>query len=281
MGTGVRSIILLAILCCTFVGVLLFAPVSQDPLYHAFADQRTILGTPHFLDVVTNLPFLVTGIVGVITVANAQVRSARWSWIVFFVAILLVGIGSAYYHVDPNDATLVWDRMPMTVGFVSVLVAVLSERVCRRVERYALGPAIAAGLSSVAWWVLSGDLRPYVFIQVLPLIAIPAVVLLGPAWDRKSLLFCGAVAIYILAKVLELNDRAIFVATQHAISGHSLKHLVAAAGCAVMLIMFVRRRTAEGVLLVDTGKIPGGGRRTFRLRTELPNDLDVIHPRHR
>ena len=267
MCYGVRSIILLVLLCCTFVAVLLFAPESQDPLYHAFADQRTILGTPHFLDVVTNLPFLVAGVVGVLTVAGDRVRNARWSWTFFFVAILLVGAGSAYYHMDPNDSNLVWDRLPMTVGFVSVLVAVLSERVCRRIEAYVLGPAIAAGLLSVAWWVLKGDLRPYIFIQVLPLIAIPAVVLLGPERDRESLLLLGAVTMYILAKVLELNDRAIFVATQHTISGHSLKHLVAAAGCAVILVMVVRRRTAAEIFPVATGKGPGGEKSALRLRT--------------
>ena len=42
----------------SLIGLGFLPPIAQDPLYHAFADQRALLGVPHFWNVVSNLPFV-------------------------------------------------------------------------------------------------------------------------------------------------------------------------------------------------------------------------------
>lgn len=37
-----------------------------------------------------------------------------WGWTCFFIGVAAVGIGSSYYHLKPNDARLVWDRLPVS-----------------------------------------------------------------------------------------------------------------------------------------------------------------------
>src|SRR5215813_6215925 len=94
----------------SLAGLLLLPLIPQDQNYHQFADQRTILGIPNFWNVVSNLPFLAVGASGL--------RRFRYSpaTIVFFLGVFLTGIGSSYYHWDPKDDTLFWDRLPMTLS---------------------------------------------------------------------------------------------------------------------------------------------------------------------
>lgn len=212
-------------------------PVLQDPSYHAFADQRAFFDIPRFLDVVTNLPFLIIGIAGLHICLTGQVKDSRHSWTVFFAGVALVGIGSASYHADPTDRTLLWDRLPMTAGFMGVLAAVLSERVNARIETFTLLPAVLAGMASVLWWSWTGDLRPYIWVQALPLIVIPIALWMYPGEKSGNQLIILSLLLYGLAKVAEHFDLAVYMFTGQAISGHSLKHLAAAAGCAVIFLM--------------------------------------------
>ena len=48
----------------SLAGLLLLPPISQDQGYHHFADQRTLFGVPNFWNVVSNLPFMAVGSVG-------------------------------------------------------------------------------------------------------------------------------------------------------------------------------------------------------------------------
>lgn len=123
---------LLAIVVCAF-----FVPrIAQDPAYHNFADQRRLLGVPNFFDVISNVFFLFVGAAGIRFVLTTPLspRSPfsdsvdRWSYLVFFVAVGATAIGSGYYHMHTNNETLVWDRLPMAVGFLALLAAVLCER---------------------------------------------------------------------------------------------------------------------------------------------------------
>lgn len=239
-----RHIALLLVIVGSLAAVWSLPPVLQDPSYHAFADQRAVFDMRNFFDVATNLPFLVVGIAGLRHCMYGQVMGARRSWSVFFAGVALVGIGSAYYHADPTDRTLVWDRLPMTAGFMGVLAAVLAERISEQTETYALLPAVLAGMFSVLWWSQTGDLRPYAWVQLLPLIVIPMTLLLYPERQSRDLYIVLSLLCYMLAKVAEHFDTYLYGVTGQTISGHSLKHLAAAAGCAVLLVMVKRRGQA-------------------------------------
>ncbi len=240
-----RAYLIALLVVVTLAGVMLLPPIAQDPAYHAFADNRAFLGIPSFLNVVTNLAFLAVGIAGIIWCADGRgVVGARWAWMACFTGVALVCFGSGYYHLAPDNGTLVWDRVPMSVGFMGLLVAVLSEHVNPKLERLLLLPAILLGIASVMVWHYTDDLRLYAWVQFMPLLVIPAVLLLfdSPYTHRGLLLV--ALAIYAVAKLAEHYDRAVFEATGEIISGHSLKHLLAALALFAVYRM-LRRRAAR------------------------------------
>jgi hypothetical protein len=142
--------------------VFAFPRFAQDPRYHEFADQRRIAGVPNLLNVVSNAMFAVAGILG-LRLAWKHARGP--AAVAFFLSAVLVAAGSAYYHVRPTNQTLVWDRLPMTVAFMSLLALVIGDRIDVRAGRLLLGPLIAVGMGSVIYWRLTeavgrGDLRP-------------------------------------------------------------------------------------------------------------------------
>ena len=217
-------------------------PIAQDPAYHDFADRRGLLGISSFLNVATNLAFLAVGGAGIVLCAHRREIGARRAWMTCFTSVALVSLGSGYYHVAPDNGSLVWDRLPMSVGFMALSVAVLSEHLSLRLENYLLTPAIALGIASVIYWHYTDDLRLYVLVQFLPLIMLPVILLLFKSpYTHSSLLFL-ALAIYIASKLAEHFDAAVFAATGNIISGHSLKHLLAAVALFVVYWM-LRRRT--------------------------------------
>ncbi|MGA9031111.1 MAG: ceramidase domain-containing protein [Sulfuricaulis sp.] len=238
-----RAYLLVLLPIMALAAVMALPPIAQDPMYHVFADRRGLLGISSFLNVVTNLVFLAVGIAGIGLCARRQHgHGARWAWMACFTGVALVSLGSGYYHLAPNNGTLVWDRLPMSVGFMALSVAVLSEHVNPRLEKYLLAPAIFLGLASVITWHYTDDLRLYVLVQFLPLLLLPVVLLLynHPGQDRGYLL--AALAIYLVSKLAEYYDRAVFGWTREIISGHSLKHLLAATALLVVYGM-LRRRT--------------------------------------
>ena len=133
------------------VAVMALPPIAQDPSYHDFADRRTFFGIPSFLNVVTNLAFLAVGIAGIGRCANGRgAMGARWSWMACFIGTALVGLGSGYYHLAPDNGALVWDRVPMSIGFMGLLVAVLAEHLNLRLEKYYWCRQFSS--ASPAWW---------------------------------------------------------------------------------------------------------------------------------
>jgi len=218
-------------------------PIAQDPAYHLFADRRGLSGIPNFLNITTNLAFLAVGLAGMLWCASPRKElGAQRAWLACFAGVALVSFGSAYYHLAPDNGTLVWDRLPMSVGFMALTVAVLADRVNPRLEKILLAPAIALGTVSVLYWHYTDDLRPYVLVQFLPLLLLPALLLLfiNPQQDRGYLL--AALVIYMASKLAEHYDYAVFSLTGEIISGHSLKHLLAALALFVVYRM-LRRRT--------------------------------------
>jgi len=241
---GWRRVLLSAVVLGSLAFMLSLDPLGQSPGYHRLADQRTILGVPNFLDVGSNVAFLLVGFAGLVFSVPDRTVPLRSAWLTFFLGVAVVSGGSAYYHADPNDATLVWDRLPMTVAFMGLWAAILGEYVSERLGRILLAPAVLAGLFSVLYWHWSGDLRFYVWIQLISLVTVPlAMVLFRPRYTHQWLLL-AALALYGVAKASEMYDREVFGLTRQLFSGHTLKHLLAASGCLVVLLMLAWRQPA-------------------------------------
>lgn len=216
-------------------GLLILPPIPQDQAYHQFADQRTILGIPNFWNVVSNLPFLAVGAAGLRRYRDDPATS------VFFLGVFLTGIGSSYYHWNPNDDTLLWDRLPMTLSFAAILALAVAERVNGRAGSILLWPSVAMGLFSLLVWRWTDDLRLYFWVQFFPGLAVLLLFLLYPPKYTGTRYWIAAGALYALAKVFEFTDEPIY-SVGNFLSGHSLKHLAAAAACFAILRYFQTRR---------------------------------------
>jgi hypothetical protein len=215
--------------------MLLGGPILQPAGYHAFADARSLSGLANAADVLSNLGFLLIGLYGLL-----HVRPARPAHAMFFVAILMTAFGSSWYHLAPDDARLLWDRLPIALACVSLLAASLEDAFP---ARFAALPTLAAlcalGVASVFWWSATGNLGPYLLLQLAPLVLVPAL-----QWQSGTALaqrraFGIAIGLYVLAKVCELADGAILDVV-HAVSGHTLKHLFATLAALVLARMIAR-----------------------------------------
>jgi Ceramidase len=223
------------LIVASLAGLLLLPPIPQDQDYHQFADRRTLLGIPNFWNVVSNLPFIAVGAAGLWRFRDSPIT------IVLFLGILLTGFGSSYYHWDPNDGTLFWDRLPMTLCFMAILAAALEERVNATSGGVLLWPLLALGLLSLLLWRSTDDLRLYVWVQFFPCLALPLLFLMFPPKYTGQSYWIFAAALYALAKLLEFYDGVIY-SVGSILSGHTLKHLAAAAACFAVLRYFQTRR---------------------------------------
>jgi hypothetical protein len=254
-----RLFLLALVSLLAVIVVLSLGHIPQSVSYHQFCDERALWGIPNFGNVVSNLPFLVTGIAGLLALkrvaasGSGDVAVARRpkgssvpgaigaSYLFLFLGIFFTGIGSAYYHVSPNNDTLVWDRLPMTIVFMSLLAAVAGESIGPRAAALALTPLLLAGAGSIWWWHHTeraghGDLRLYVLVQYYPVLLIPAILLLFPsaAGRRGWPPLLGAIGWYAVAKVFDQLDCAIY-SFGGLVSGHTLKHLAAAVSTWLLL----------------------------------------------
>ena len=251
METIINPRILLLLLSSVIMAlVIMFVPpVSQDPGYHHFADQRNISGIPHFWNVVTNIPFLVLGITGFFKMQNQELTGILpdffRAYSTFFMGLVLTALGSGYYHLDPSNSTLVGDRMAITVTFMSFFVLIFGESISTRTASRLLVPLLFLGLASVVYWNITenlgtGDLRFYALVQFLPMLLIPLMLLFfgsclsGRRWILTIILVYGA------AKIAEMYDQQIYELV--GFSGHSLKHLIAAFGAFLFLKGFEVRK---------------------------------------
>jgi hypothetical protein len=242
LGRHWREWILVSIILLPMVALMATPPIAQDLSYHDFADQRTLFGIPNFANVLSNFPFLIVGLLGLALCAAKRKTGAYGCWAIFFFGVALVTLGSGWYHATPDSATLVWDRLPMTIAFMGLLVAVLAEQVKTSFDRFLLLPAIAIGVASVLWWHYTDDLRLYVWVQFGSLLAIAVAVLLFPKRYTHSVYLLYGLSAYFIATVAETIDRELFAATGDMLSGHSLKHLLSALACLIVYFMLRIRR---------------------------------------
>jgi hypothetical protein len=219
----------------SLAGLLLLPAIPQDQSYHQFADDRTIFGIPNFWNVVSNLPFLAAGAAGLRRFRDNPAT------VVFFLGVFLTGIGSSYYHWNPNDDTLFWDRLPMTLSFAALLALVVGERVNSRSGAILLWPALAIGVFSLLLWRWTDDLRLYFWVQFFPGVAVLVLFLLYQPKYSGTYYWIAAGALYALAKVFEFTDQAIYSAGNF-LSGHTLKHFAAATACFAILRYFQVRQ---------------------------------------
>lgn len=217
-GTRPRLAVLAVLAAVAVVAAFLHAPIPQDQAYHAFADGRALFGLPNVWDVMSNLVFLVVGAYGL----RRSPAANRPAYLTLCVGVLLVSLGSAYYHQAPSDGTLLWDRLPMTVAFMGLFALLLEERVT---TFKTLPVLVALGIASALYWRETGDLRPYILVQFLPLVLMPVILFLFPRKYLNGRMLMMAVIFYLVAKVLETYDRQVF--SSFVLSGHTLKHLSA------------------------------------------------------
>lgn len=236
---------LIMLLFSSLILLLNLKPIMQSSKYHLFADSRHYTFIPNFFDVVTNLPFLLIGIYGFWYCRQSTPKPTTNAWVVMFLGIALVSLGSAYYHWQPSYDTLFWDRLPMTVAFMALFVAILSEYISEKLAS-ALLPAVILGMASVIYWYFSNDLRLYFWIQLAPLLSISAVMLLFKSRYSHQWLLLAALTFYFLAKITEFYDEQVFLWTYEILSGHSIKHLLASASCYCILVM-LKHRKAIGI----------------------------------
>lgn len=246
-----RSIRVWALILATIlagIAVACLPAIPQAAHFHDFADQRGGWGIPNLLNVVSNLAFVWGGIAGLKFLSRpSTVPFAKAPWCMFFVGAVLTGIGSASYHLAPNNARLVWDRLPMTMVFMSLLAAIITERISTNAGLLLLFPLLLLGIGSVVYWHCTeqagqGDLRLYGFVQFYPVLLIPAILLLFRARYTHSRYLFAMLGVYALAKVSEHFD-AELLAFGNLVSGHTIKHLVASLPIWFVLQMLRTRKS--------------------------------------
>lgn len=219
--------------------------IPQDLAYHEFSDINTLFFLPNTLNVLSNIPFFLVGIIGLLSLIGRRKRqiniiSSNFSaYVYLYLGVALVGLGSSYYHLWPSNETLVWDRLPMTIAFMSLYSILISEFLSERVGRLSLYPLIFVGMSSVIYWWYTeqqgeGDLRFYALVQFFPMMTIPVILTFFRKSENTVRGYWWVLLTYVLAKICESFDEQIHELL-FVISGHSIKHILPAIGLYVML----------------------------------------------
>jgi hypothetical protein len=232
--------------CGIIMAFLFYGPVPQDNAYHDFIDQRSLLGIPNFWNVITNLPFALVGLFGLRIVSKLREKSLRLINIVLFAAFVLLLFGSGYYHLQPNNVTLVYDRIPIGIIISCFFAFIVYDRINARAGYFLFIVLSLASVLSVLYWIHTegqgmGDLRWYAFVQFFPIVAIPLILWLYKSPFRHGREVVPIFLFFGLAKLTESLDEQIYEAFSGIISGHSLKHLLMAAA-GFFIIKLIRRR---------------------------------------
>jgi hypothetical protein len=234
MRTRYKIALLIFLTLLAIIAVFARGPVAEHTAYHRFCDRRTFFGVANFANVFSNCLFLVVGIRGLsLLKASTAPTGIGVIYIFLFAGIVFTGFGSAFYHLSPDNNSLVFDRLPMTIVFMSLLAAIISEFISQATGAILLAPLLLAGITSVLWWhhtelAGAGDLRLYILVQYYPLLLIPLILLFfggsarGRAWHQLGWVFGW----YLVAKVFDVLDCPVWSALG-IVSGHTVKHIAA------------------------------------------------------
>lgn len=243
MRDNIKLRILFGFAAVILVAVLFVPPIPQDSQYHQFADNSMFWNIPNAWNVVSNLPFLLVGLYGLtfyryILSAELPFRY-RIIYFIYCFGLILISIGSAYYHFSPSNSTLVWDRLPMTVSFMAFFAFIISMHINERVGYRLFLPLLALGIFSVLYWDYTevmgkGDLRLYAVVQFLPMVLVPIIMLMFPksAYNQKNIWVL--IGIYIVAKAAEFFDQQLYDCC--GVGGHALKHIIVAVSTIAFLM---------------------------------------------
>lgn len=235
--------------------------VPLGSTYHIFADKSAVMSIPNGFDVLSNIPFFLVGMWGIAFVLYSKNHNSfldareRIPFFIFFLGVMLTGVGSAYYHAAPGNFRLIWDLLPMTLAFASLTDATIVERIGVKAGLRLLLPILAAGVASVTYWYRGeslglGDLRFYLFIQFFSPVAIAMMVCLFPPRYTRTMDLCVAFLLFVVAKLCELFDEQIYT-LGGMVSGHTLKHLVAGLSSFWILRMLWLRSATENETLPE------------------------------
>jgi hypothetical protein len=234
---------------------VIMSPISQPIEYHQFVDRLIYFGIPNFFNVVTNTFIFLSGLAGLVfllCLRKFHIHKAfikppeRWPYFILFLSVIMVSLTSSYYHLAPDNARLVWDRLAIAIGIMTLLAIVLIERVSVDVGLILLPFLIAFGVGSVIFWSWSeqygsGNLNFYIIVQFYSILVI---ILLGkffPSRYTRGADMYVVIMFYVFAKLAETADREIYSLGQ-VISGHSVKHLLVGLAVFWILHMLQKRR---------------------------------------
>ncbi len=225
-------------------------PAVRQPLeYHDFADHRHVFGVDNFLDVISNIGFLFAGLWGFFIVfgqrTSFEFPGERWPFAVFFFGVTLTALGSGYYHLAPDNETLFWDRLPMTIAFMGLVASQIVDRINVRAGLVLLLPMLLLGVASVVYWraterMGAGNVLPYGILQGYSVVVLLLLAMLNPSRYTRGNDIYWVFGWYVFSKVLETFDAEV-LEMNHLVSGHTLKHLAAAAGAFAVCHMLLRR----------------------------------------
>jgi len=247
-----RTGFVIGITALAVLGAVLAPAMPQWLSYHHFADSRGMFRVPNFLNVGSNVAFMIVGAIGLFVTLSERARFQfaieRWPYVVFFLGVLFTSAGSGYYHLAPDNARLFWDRLPMTMAFMGLISSQIVDRISIRAGIALLLPMLLVGAASVVYWRMTedagvGNVMPYGILQAYSVIILLTMTVLMPSRYTLGSYLYWVFAWYLVSKVLETFDERAF-ALGHVVSGHTLKHLAAAAAGIPVFLMLSRRTLA-------------------------------------
>jgi hypothetical protein len=250
-----RLWLIIAVSLCAFGGLCFLGRVPLGPHYHDFVDKRTFWGIPNGQDVLSNIPFMLSGAAGLgwlffgSTGRSFLSPVERLPYVIFFLGVLFTGFGSYWYHLAPDNARLPWDLLPMTCSFMSMVAAMIMERISVRGGLALLAPLLILGLASVGYWYVTeaaghGDYRFYLFVQFFSPVLLAMIIGLYPPRYTGLRYLIIAFLLFVAAKLFEMFDAGVYACTG-VVSGHAVKHAIAGVACYWVLLMLQRRRPIE------------------------------------
>lgn len=231
-----KYILIFMIVFAAILWAVFSPPIEQDPSYHQFVDVRTVWGITNFWNVISSFLFFIFGIAGLIFLIKRKlpgiINRLLIAYILFFSGTALIGIGSGFYHLNPSNVTLVWDRLPMSITFMSFFCIVIADHISINLSRWLLWPLLSIALISVLYWYIGelygyGDLRLYALVQFLPMLILPVVLLLFSSNKVSKIWYWSVIIIYAASKIVEFYDEDIYRLFTGLISGHTIKHVLA------------------------------------------------------